>query len=221
MKNFYLAVPLALAMSGCVDNPPAIQIFNAYIPDDTCVVNLSGAASGGGSLDLSTSNRYLAGFAVRSGLSTTEIVVNDGPLTGTGDDTAVYVTHVELTYETEGDGPDLESELYPTHFALPSNAAGNSTMVIDLLGGNALETLSSQLAVGSSATFNVRVKLIGKTVTGSKAESNEIAYPITFYASGFTCPPETFLLQTGPCGGTGGQDSFRPECSEPPEEEVE
>jgi len=221
MKNFYLAVPLALAMTGCVDNPPDIQIFNAYIPDAACAVNTSGAASGGGSLDLSTSSRYLTGLAVRSGVAATEVVVNDGPLTGGADSAAVYVTHVELNYETQGTGPTLEREVYPSHFAIPSGAATNSILVVDLLGGNALQTLSNQLSVGSGVTVNVRVKLIGQTVTGSKAESNEIAYPVTFYASGFTCDEGTFLLQTGPCGGTGGQDSFQPECSEPEEEEVE
>jgi len=215
MKNFYLAVPLALAMTGCVESPPDIQIFNAYIPDATCTVNVSGASSGGGVLDLSTSGRYLAGLAVRSGLTATDVVVNDGPVTGGADSAAVYVTHVELSYDVQGGGPTLGSEVYPSHFSIPSSASANSVLVIDLLGANALQTLSSQVSGGSSVTVNVRVKLTGKTVTGAKAESNEIAYPVTFFASGFTCPTGTFLLRNGPCGGTGGQDAFAPACSEP------
>ncbi|NVJ06983.1 hypothetical protein HUW63_17240 [Myxococcus sp. AM001] len=214
MKNFYLAVPLALVMSGCVDNPPAIQIFNAYIPDDSCVVNQAGAASGGGSLDLATANRYLAGLSLRNGIALTEVEVNDSPVTGEGDATAVYVTHIELTYETQGGGPTLESEVYSTHFAIPSNATSNSTLVIDLLGGNARETLLTQVGPGSSVSFNVRIRLVGETVTGAKAESNEIAYPVTVYHSGFSCPPGTRLEFNGPCGGPGGQDGFPPTCEE-------
>ncbi|NVJ01191.1 hypothetical protein HV824_24175 [Myxococcus sp. AM009] len=214
MKNFYLAVPLALVMSGCVDNPPAIQIFNAYIPDESCAVNQAGAASGGGSLDLATANRYLAGLSVRSGFTLAEVEVGENPVTGEGDATAVYVTHIELAYEAQGGGPTLESEAYPTHFAIPSSSTSNSMLIIDLLGGNARETLLTQVGSGSSASFNVRVRLTGKTATGAKAESNEIAYPVTVYNSGFTCPEGTILEFNGPCGGPGGQDGYPPTCEE-------
>ncbi|WP_141593733.1 hypothetical protein [Myxococcus sp. AB056] len=220
MKNFYLAMPLALALTGCVDSPPDIQIFNAFIPDVTCAVNQSGVASAGGSLDISTSRRYLAAFSIRSTLQPTDITVSEAPVTGGGDAVGIYVTHVELAYDTQGTGPSLTSEVYPSHFSLPSDATANSTLVIDLLGASALETLTNQVAVGSGVTVNVGVKLIGKTVSGAKAESNEIAYPISFYNSGFTCPTGTFLLNNGPCGGTGGQDNFPPACSEPPEDET-
>ncbi|NOK02020.1 MULTISPECIES: hypothetical protein [Myxococcus] len=217
MKNFYLAVPLALAMSGCVDNPPDIQIFNAFIPDVSCAANVTGPSSGGGSLDISTSPRYLTALTVRSGVSSTEVIVEEGPITGGGDAAAVYVTHVELTYETLGTGPTLDPDIYPSHFAIPSTSSTNSVLVIDLLGANARQALLNQLAVGSGVSLNVRVKLTGKTVTGSKAESNEIAYPVNVFSSGFTCPAGTQLKATGPCGLPGGQDGFPPECTEPEE----
>ncbi|MFP2960134.1 hypothetical protein ACLEPN_20480 [Myxococcus sp. 1LA] len=216
MKNFYLAVPLALMMSACVDNPPTIQIFNAFIPDDACAVNASSAASGGGSLDLATSNRYLAGLSVRNGYSLSEVEVNDSPITGEGDATSVYITNIELTYETIGSGPTLEGASYTTHFSLPSSATTNSILVIDLLGGEALGVLLAQVGPGSSASFNVRIRLTGKTVTGSAAESNEVVYPVTVYNSGFTCEPGFILERNGPCGGTGGQDGYPPTCEEIP-----
>ncbi|AEI69144.1 hypothetical protein [Corallococcus macrosporus] len=216
MKNFYLAVPLALMMSGCVDNPPALQVFNAYIPDESCAVNQSGAASGGGNLDLSTSQRYLAGFAVRSGFTLSEVEVNGSPVSGEGDATAVYVTHIELTYENQGEGPSLESEVYPTHFAVPSSATSNSLLVIDLLGASATQALVTQVGPGSVASYNIRIRLIGKTVTGSEVESNEIAYPVTVYNSGFSCPAGYMLEFNGPCGGPGGQDGYPPTCEEIP-----
>ncbi|ATB49909.1 hypothetical protein [Corallococcus macrosporus] len=216
MKNFYLAVPLALAMSACVDNPPTLQVFNAYIPDESCAVNLSGAASGGGNLDLSTSQRYLAGLAVRSGFTLSEVEVNDSPITGEGDATAVYVTHIELVYETQGEGPSLESEVYPTHFAIPSSATSNSLLIIDLLGASATRTLLTQIGPGSTASYTVRIRLIGKTVTGSDVESNEIAYPVTVYNSNFSCQDGYMLEFNGPCGGPGGQDGYPPTCEEIP-----
>ncbi|WAM24806.1 hypothetical protein [Myxococcus sp. NMCA1] len=219
MKNFYLAVPLALAMTGCVDSPPDIQLFNAFIPDAACAVNQSGLASTGGSLDLTTSGRYLAAFQVRNSLSSQEVVVGDAPVTGGGDESSIYVTNVELNYETQGTGPTLTNDVYPNYFNLPANATQSSSVVLDLLGANAREDLAAYFGGGGTNAVGVivRLKLIGKTINGKSTESNEITYPITFYYSGFTCPVGTQLEANGPCGLPGGQDRFAPECTEPEE----
>lgn len=218
MKKIYLAVPLALAMTGCVDSPPDIQLFNAFIPDAACAVNQSGLASPGGSLDLTTSGRYLAAFQLRNSLSAQEVVVGDAPVTGGGDESAIYVTNVELTYERQGTvGPTLRSDVYPYYFNLPANSMQNSSAVLDLLGANASADLAAFYDGGGTAPVEVvvRVRLIGKTINGKSTESNEVTYPITFYRSGFTCPAGTQLQATGPCGLPGGQSGFPPECSEP------
>ncbi|NOJ78623.1 hypothetical protein HNV28_09735 [Myxococcus xanthus] len=219
MKNFYLAVPLALAMTGCVDSAPDIQLFNAFIPDASCAVNQSGVASPGGSLDLATSGRYLAAFQVRNSLSTQEVVVGEAPVTGGGDESSIYVNNVELNYETQGTGPTLRSDVYPYYFNLPANATQSSSAVLDLLGANASADLAAYFGGGGTAPVSVvvRLKLIGKTVNGKSTESNEATYPVTFYNSGFTCPAGTQLEPTGPCGLPGGQDGFPPECTEPEE----
>lgn len=219
MKNFYLAVPLALVMTGCVDSPPDIQLFNAFIPDATCAINASGLASPGGSLDLATSDRYLAAFQVRNSLSAQEVVVGNAPVTGGGDESSIYVNNVELTYDTQGTGPTLRSDVYPYYFNLPANAAQSSSVVLDLLGANARADLAAYYGGGGTAPVEVvvRLKLIGKTVNGKSTESNEATYPVIFYSSGFTCPVGTWLEATGPCGLTGGQNGFPPECSEPEE----
>ncbi|WP_163784125.1 hypothetical protein [Myxococcus vastator] len=221
MKNFYLAVPLVLAVSGCVDSPPDIQLFNAFIPDAACAINQSGLASSGGSLDLTTSGRYLAAFQVQSSLSTQEVVVGDAPVTGGGDEASIYVTSVELNYETQGTGPTLTSDVYPYYFNLPANTTQSSSAVLDLLGANASEDLAAYYSGGGTAAVSVvvRVKLSGKTINGKSTESNEVTYPITFYYSGFTCPEGTQLEANGPCGLPGGQDRFAPSCTEPEEEE--
>lgn len=221
MKNFYLAVPLALVMTGCVDNPPDIQLFNAFIPNEACAVNQSGLASPGGSLDLATSGRYLAAFQVRNSLSSQEVVVGDAPVTGGGDESSIYVSNVELNYETQGTGPTLRSDVYPYYFNLPANATQSSNAVLDLLGANASADLAAFYGGGGTAPVSVvvRLKLIGKTINGKSTESNEATYPVTFYNSGFTCPVGTWLEATGPCGLTGGQDGFPPECTEPEDEE--
>ncbi len=215
MKNMYFAVALGLGLTGCVENVPDIQVYNAYVPTVQCTLNLTGPASPGGSLDLSTSSRYLVGLAVRNTLSSQPIVVNDSPITGGGDQSAVYVTDVELNYEVVGTGPSLTSDVYQSHFSLPGNASANSSMILDLLGGNAREALLNYLGSGDSVTVLVRLKLIGKLVDGKRTESNEITYPIQFYRSGFACGAGTFLELTGPCGGPPGQDNYAPTCTDP------
>ncbi|GHG64464.1 hypothetical protein [Comamonas sp. JC664] len=215
MKNMYFAVALGLALTGCVDNVPNIQVANAFVPTAQCTVNSTGPASPGGALDLSISSRYLVGIAVRNTLTSREVVVNDGPLTGTGDQSAINITDVELNYEVVGTGPSLTSDVYQSHIVLPGNATTNSSIIVDLLGGNGREGLLSYLGTGDSLTVLVRMRLLGKLVGGGKTESNEITYPIQFYRSGFTCPAGTFLEPTGPCGGPPGQDNYAPTCTDP------
>ncbi|AKQ64226.1 putative lipoprotein [Myxococcus hansupus] len=154
------------------------------------------------------------GLAVRNTLTSEEVVAGGNPITG-GDQSAIYITDIELNYEVVGTGPSLTSDVYQSHIVLPGNVTTNSSLIVDLLGGNAREALLSYLGTGDSVTVLVRMKLLGKFVSGGKTESNEISYPIQFFRSGFTCPTGTTLLSTGPCGGPGGQDSYAPSCTDP------
>ncbi|MBZ4422710.1 hypothetical protein [Myxococcus sp. RHSTA-1-4] len=203
-KNSYLL--LALAMAGCVDNTPGLQLFNAWVPDAECVVDTGGPSIYSGSLDLSTSSRFLMGFSVQSSLVNTPIEVNDRPVSGsTGDDNAIYISEIEVEYDEDREGLSLASESYPAYFVVQSGSDG-TTLVVDLAGPGAIQVLQDSLGVGESVLVNARLKVVGETTNGGSVESNEVNYPIEFYKSGFSCPTGTVIARTGPCGTPGGQN---------------
>ncbi len=219
MKNSYLALPLALLMAGCAENLPELQIFNSFQPETDCTVDTDKFAVFSGSLDLASGTRYVLGFELRSTVTNTPINVgaDDIPVTGTGDDNAIYLTEVELKYYDAENDSELGdfSDTYPAYFVVPTAADDDGNILIfDLIGPEGLAGLNALVTGPDPRLIHVRLKVKGKTTSGGGVDSNEIAYPITLFNSGATCTAPQVFSRNGPCGNVGGQNG-RASCVAP------
>ncbi len=211
MKPIHLAVLLAFGAGACVDTPSAVQIFQATPPDASCSVSTSSAGLLRGSLDLSLSQGYLMGFVVRSSLTDTPVVVGDSPLSGEDTD-AVYLDEMEVSYDTNRSGVNLDDATVPIYNAIQGGEEG--TLLLNLITSDALEDLDTATESGEVEVL-VTLRLHGKTATGSEVETNEISYPIVVYKSGFACPsPQVPEEATEPCDPRG-QNGNVPACVAP------
>ncbi|MFY2561394.1 hypothetical protein ACN469_27585 [Corallococcus terminator] len=212
MKPIYLATLLALGTVSCVDNLPKLQILQAAPPEEDCNVP-DDVALLSGSLNLALAGDYTSGFIVTSNLADTPIVLGEAPLSDT-DSTAVYLTELELSYQTE---PELNipSATVPIYGTFRGNEDGS--MVLGLLTRDARNALLSATGGGGSVVdVLVTLRVRGHTVAGGDVETNEISYPLVVGFAEFKCPKmgDIHGPSLGPCDPRG-QNGAVPECVTP------
>ncbi|NTX00604.1 hypothetical protein [Myxococcus sp. CA040A] len=212
MKPIYLAALLAFGTVSCVDNLPKLQILQAAPPEEDCNVP-DDVALLSGSLNLALAGDYTSGFIVTSNLSDTPIVVGEAPVSDI-DSTAVYLTELELSYQTE---PELNipSATIPIYGTFRGNEDGS--LVLGLLTRDAESALRS--AVGGGGTVVdvlVTLRVRGHTVAGGDVETNEISYPLVVGFAPYVCPTagDVHGPLVGPCDPRG-QNGAVPECVTP------
>lgn len=211
MKPIYLAALLAFGTVSCVDNLPKLQLLQAAPPDEDCSVPDDRALLSG-SLNMALASDYLLGFVVTSNLSETPVVVSEGPIADV-DSTAIYLTEMELSYQTE---PNLNipSATLPVYSAFRGDRDG--LLLAGLLTRDAQNALFSAVSGGALVDLLVTMRVRGHTVSGGDVETNEVSYPLVVGFAPFSCPKpgDVPAPRTAACDPRG-QNGAVPACETP------
>ncbi len=164
-----------------------------------------------GFVDLAGTTRYVGWLELISQFEVLQRQTTEDPVEVPNANDAI-VDRVHLSYRTEGDGaPSLSEEQYPLHFVVaPASGSSENLLGTDFLGP-AAQTALEAVAPGSSFTVYTTISVSGRLRSGRAFESAEITFPISVIRSA-GCPAGQVPGLTGPCGGPGGQDSFRLVC---------
>ncbi|WP_426736374.1 hypothetical protein [Myxococcus faecalis] len=213
MKPIYLAALMAFGSVSCVDDVPKLQVLHAALPEPDCSIP-EDLAILRGSLDLSLASNFRLGLIITSNLTNTDIVVGEGGQVSDPDSQAIYITSMDVSYQTE---PDLGIEDANVRLfgGFEGNVGGN--MLLNILTPAAQSALAAATAGGTVVDTLVTMRFRGHTITNSKVETNEFAFPLTVGRSGYACPAgEQFVAPTLACDQRG-HNGIVPECEEIPQ----
>jgi hypothetical protein len=227
MKRHVLLVLVLLASGGCiVQNDSPIKVDGTFFPPLACAeatsFTLPSVAITGGTVDFAATSIYELMVIYESDLQP--------PTTGQGVPGSQYdndfiVNQQQLTYQATY---IPAGQLTGTAFTIPQDrqamtwviAAGANpanigsgesapALITDILGLNAVNTISQRLNVGDEVDVQVQIQLNGNLRSSSAigVSSEPVTFPVQVFRSSFPgCPAGVVEIPDGPCALPGGQD---------------